>query len=129
MTPIYMSDQLENTYAYQLSHLLAIFAHPNHPQPMFNLIARLFGTQQERDIKKLKPYIQKINHLHEQLKPRSNDQLRKETDKLRTHIQQQVASIEQNISTLQAQAAQTDDIKEQCNIYNDIDHLKRPCRL
>ncbi|MEM1007650.1 MAG: DEAD/DEAH box helicase [Myxococcota bacterium] len=92
---------------------------------MFNFIARLFGTQQERDIKKLKPYIQKINHLHEQLKPLSNDQLRKETDKLRTHIQQQVASIEQKISTLQAQATQTDDIKEQFNIYNDIDQLKK----
>ncbi len=53
---------------------------------MFNPIKTVFGTKNSRDLKSLKPYVQKINDLEEKMKSMSDEELQAQTPKLREMI-------------------------------------------
>ena len=50
------------------------------------LLARVFGTQHERDIKKLAPRVERINALEPAMKALSDEALRAKTDEFRQRI-------------------------------------------
>ncbi|MDQ5872313.1 MAG: preprotein translocase subunit SecA, partial [Acidobacteriota bacterium] len=50
------------------------------------VLARIFGTQHERDIKKLLPRVERINALEEGVKALSDDELRGKTEELRGRL-------------------------------------------
>src|ERR1700694_4669635 len=50
------------------------------------LLAKVFGTQHERDIKKLLPRVRRINELEPAMKGLSDAELRAKTDQFRTRI-------------------------------------------
>ena len=51
-----------------------------------NILAKIFGTQSERDIKKMNPYVQEINDLEPQMKALSDDELKAQTEKFRQQL-------------------------------------------
>ena len=46
---------------------------------MLNVLTRLFGTQFEREIKKLQPLLERINHFEKKVKPLSSSELQGKT--------------------------------------------------
>lgn len=92
---------------------------------MFDIIQRIFGTSSERALKKIKPYIKKIYEAHEQLKPLSDDALRKETENLKATLQTRLLSFTQAIDALKKKAEETDDIREKIKLYNQIDQQQK----
>ena len=58
------------------------------------LIAKVFGTSNEREIKRLMPLVESINALEPEMKQLTDEQLRAKTDEFRSRIQERVNAIE-----------------------------------
>ncbi len=58
------------------------------------LIAKVFGTSNERELKRLAPLVERVNALEPGIKQLSDDQLRAKTDEFRSRIRQRVDAIE-----------------------------------
>lgn len=54
---------------------------------MKNPIVKIFGSKYERDIKRLRPYVEKINSLEKEIKTLSDSELRNKTDEFKARLQ------------------------------------------
>jgi preprotein translocase subunit SecA len=92
---------------------------------MINLIAKLFGTKSQRDLKDLLPYVEKVNTEFAQLKDLSNDALRQLSADLKAHIATELSDIDNQLSELSEQASDPDgDVNEKERLFNKIDKLE-----
>ncbi len=92
---------------------------------MINLIAKLFGTKSQRDLKDLVPYVEKVNTEFAQLKDLSNDALRQISAELKAHIATELADIDNQLSELSELASDPDgDVNEKERLFNKIDKLE-----
>ena len=57
-------------------------------------IAKVFGTSNEREIKRIMPLVERINALEPEIKQLSDEQLRAKTDEFRQRIRQRVDAVE-----------------------------------
>jgi preprotein translocase subunit SecA len=57
------------------------------------LLGKVFGTKNERELKRLMPQVEAVNALEPQMKQLSDDQLRAKTDEFRQRIQERLATI------------------------------------
>ena len=57
------------------------------------LLGKVFGTKNERELKRLMPQVEAINALEPQIKQLSDEQLRAKTDEFRKRIQERLASL------------------------------------
>ncbi len=57
------------------------------------LLGKVFGTKNERELKRLMPQVEAINALEPQMKQLSDDQLRAKTDEFRSRIQSLLAAV------------------------------------
>ncbi len=57
------------------------------------VIAKVFGTKNEREVKRLMPIVQQIGALEPQMQALSDDQLRAKTEEFRATIQQRLSAI------------------------------------
>jgi preprotein translocase subunit SecA len=57
------------------------------------LLGKVFGTKNERELKRLMPQVEAINALEPQMEQLSDDQLRAKTDEFRQRIQERLATI------------------------------------
>ncbi len=93
---------------------------------MLKFIKKLLGDKSGRDLKKLNPYIDKVNDAYSQLTNVTNDQLRNRTYEFKAIIEEGLADIDAKIEELQVVA--DDDAKsldEREEIYKEIDELKK----
>ena len=58
------------------------------------LIAKVFGTSNERELKRIAPLVERVNALEPEMKQLSDEQLRAKTDEFRSRIRQRVDSVE-----------------------------------
>jgi preprotein translocase subunit SecA len=58
------------------------------------LLGKVFGTKNEREIKRLRPNVEAINALEPQMKALSDDQLRAKTDELRQRVQERLSKVQ-----------------------------------
>ena len=58
------------------------------------LIAKVFGTSNEREIKRIMPRVERINALEPEMKQLSDEQLRAKTDEFRQRIRERVDAVE-----------------------------------
>ncbi len=58
------------------------------------LFAKVFGTSNERELKRLVPLVERVNALESGIKQLSDDQLRAKTDEFRSRIRQRVDAVE-----------------------------------
>ncbi|AQG81681.1 preprotein translocase subunit SecA [Spirosoma montaniterrae] len=92
---------------------------------MINLIAKLFGTKSQRDVKELLPYVEKVNAEFAQLKDLSNDQLRQISADLKAQIAAELADIDSQLAELTEAASHADvDVNEKERLFNRIDKLE-----
>ena len=90
---------------------------------MLGIIKKIFGTKYERDVKKYKPVVEKINEYFEQYKSLTNDELRQKTLDFKARIKEHLKEIDNEIEELKQQAEQEQDINTKEEIYDAIDQL------
>ena len=74
------------------------------------LVAKVFGTKNERDVKRLTPFVQQIADLEPQMKALTDEQLRAKTDEFRNRIRQRTANIEDDNDRRRAENELLDEI-------------------
>ncbi len=74
------------------------------------LAAKVFGTQNERDIKRMRPLIEQINGLEPEMQKLTDEQLRAKTQEFRARIKERVEGIEDEAERLAARNAALDDL-------------------
>jgi preprotein translocase subunit SecA len=58
-----------------------------------NLLTKIFGTQHDRDIKRMMPSVEEINALEPEMEARSDDALRERYQEIRTEVQARLAPL------------------------------------
>ncbi len=74
------------------------------------LLGKVFGTKNEREIKRMMPMVQAINALEPEMQKLSDDQLRAKTDEFRARIQERLSTIPDE---LEADIDRQKEIEEQ----------------
>jgi preprotein translocase subunit SecA len=69
-------------------------------------LAKVFGTSNERAVKRLRPLVDQINALEPQMKQLTDEQLRAKTDEFRARVKEQLKAVEEEI------AATTEELKK-----------------
>ena len=77
--------------------------------------AKIFGTQNERDIKRMRPLIEEIGAMEPELKKLTDQELRAKTDEFRARIKERVQEAENEIArvTAELQSAPDQDLRAQ----------------
>jgi preprotein translocase subunit SecA len=93
---------------------------------MLKLIAKIFGTKSEKDIKRIMPLVELTKQEGEKLKNISHDALRGETMKIQAHINQELKPIDDELAALHKQIADNTelDINQKESIFGQIDKLE-----
>jgi preprotein translocase subunit SecA len=94
---------------------------------MLKLIAKIFGTKSEKDIKRVMPLVEQTKKEGEKLLSLSPDDLRKKTSEIQNFINSELKEIDQNITSLHQQIADHPelDINEKENLFGQIDNLEK----
>jgi preprotein translocase subunit SecA len=74
------------------------------------LAAKVFGTSNEREIKRILPRVDEINALEEQFKQLTDEQLREKTHEFKARVQERIKGIEDEAERLAARNAALDEI-------------------
>ena len=89
-----------------------------------NKILKVFvGDKSQKDIKEIKPLVDKIKKMEPTLVNLSHDDLRAKTDAFKAKIQDSISEINSNISTLKEEIDATADIDKKEELYLKIDKL------
>src|SRR5687768_8989074 len=93
---------------------------------MLQLIAKIFGTKSDKDIKRIMPLVEQTKQEGEKLKSISNDELRNETQKIQEIINQDLKAIDDNLAGLHKKIADEPnlDINDKEAIFAQIDKLE-----
>jgi preprotein translocase subunit SecA len=77
------------------------------------LLGKVFGTKNEREIKRLMPNVEAINALEPQMKTLSDEQLRAKTDEFRQRVQESLSKIQDEPDSDPDRAKQIEDERNQ----------------
>src|SRR5690606_36392193 len=93
---------------------------------MLQFLSKLFGSKSERDIKSIQPIVNKIKEEYDKLSSLTNDELRAKTTDFKNRIQAYLADIDEEISSLKAEADQDDvDMGKKTELYEKVDKLSK----
>ena len=88
-----------------------------------DIMTKLFGNKAQRDIKAIRPYVEKINKIYPQMAALSNDELRAKTQELKQEIQDSAADLRKEIDEIKAQIEQT-EIQDRAPLFEKVDKLE-----
>ena len=95
---------------------------------MLGFISKLFGgSKSEKDVKKIEPYVAKINQFFNSYQSLSNDELRNKTQEFRQRIKEHLKEIDAEIAerNAAADALPFNDLLGKDAIYQEVDKLKK----
>ena len=92
---------------------------------MFKIFKNLFGTKYDRDVKLYSPIVEEVNRHFESYSNISNDELRNKSLDFKKRIADHLAGIDQDIETLNTNAANEADLNAKEDLFNQIDELKK----
>ena len=87
-------------------------------------ISKLFGNKASRDMREIKPWVDKITAVYPQISALSNDELRARSSALREAIQGRVADERKKIAELKASIEDT-ELEKREEVFNRIDRLEK----
>ena len=93
-----------------------------------SLFSKIFGgSKSEKDVKKIQPYVARINEYFQAYQSLSNDELRSKTVEFRQRIREYLAEMDQEIAdkTQRAEQLPFNDLLGKESIYQDVDKLKK----
>jgi preprotein translocase subunit SecA len=73
------------------------------PELIGKALAKVFGTQNERDIKRMRPLVDQVNGLEPEMQQLSDEQLRAKTDEFRARIKERIQEADAVISRVTAE--------------------------
>lgn len=88
-----------------------------------NILAKIFGTKSDRDMKALQPLVDEVNAEFEKLKGLSDDELRARTAEFQAKIQEAIQNEEQEIAELREKIEQEEEVEQKEQYYEQIDAL------
>ncbi|NPA68124.1 MAG: preprotein translocase subunit SecA [Chlorobi bacterium] len=89
------------------------------------ILGAILGNKSEKDIKKIKPTVDKINEEFQKLKSLSNDELRQKTLELKKEIRNYFDQEQSEINKLKKEIEEEKfDLTEREEVYNKIDKLE-----
>ncbi len=94
---------------------------------MLGFITKLFGSKKEKDVKELRPYMEKTNLRYAELKTLSDDELRAETQRLKEKIKAAVAPYVEAMNERQERiraAIQDRTITEKKELFAEVEKIK-----
>ena len=92
---------------------------------MIKFFKNLFGTKYDRDVKLYSPIVEEINHHYASYTNLSNDDLRNKSLEFKSRIADHLKGINEDIETLNTNAANESDLNAKEDLYNQIDALKK----
>jgi len=95
---------------------------------MLGFISKLFGgSKSEKDVKKIEPYVGKINEFFASYQSLSNDELRNKTQEFRGRIKEHLTEIDAEIAEKNKSAEELpfNDLMGKDAIYQQVDKLKK----
>jgi preprotein translocase subunit SecA len=93
---------------------------------MFQLIAKIFGTKSQKDIKQIMPLVEQTRKEGEKLSGLSHDELRNQTFQVQETINTRLKNIDDQLAALHKQVEDNPelDIQEKESIFAQIDKLE-----
>ena len=88
-----------------------------------DLFKKLFGTKAERDLKQLKPMLDKVLAAYETIDKLSDDELRAACDKLKAKIQEAIAADEARIAQIKAELETDIPLQQKEKLATESDKL------
>jgi preprotein translocase subunit SecA len=95
---------------------------------MLGFISKIFGgSKSEKDVKKIEPYVAKINDFFAAYQSLSNDQLRNKTQEFRQRIKEHLTEIDAEIAQKNTAAEELpfNDLLGKDAIYQEVDKMKK----
>ena len=94
---------------------------------MLKLIAKIFGTKSEKDIKRIMPLVEEAKKEGEKLTSINNDELRQKTAEIQNFINNELKEIDDKLADLHKQIADHPelDINEKESVFLQIDNLEK----
>ncbi len=90
---------------------------------LFNFLSSIFGNKASRDIKAIKPIVDKVLAAYPEIEKLDNDQLRAKTDEIKDFLQAQVADLRKKVDDLTKEIATT-EIDQRQPIFDKIDKIE-----
>ena len=87
-------------------------------------IGKLFGNKATRDMKEIKPWVDKVKAVYPEISKLSNDELRARTQELKKYIQSSALDEQKQIDELKA-TIETTEIEKREPIFAQIDKLEK----
>lgn len=93
---------------------------------MLKLFTKLFGTKSERDLKSIRPYVEKINLEYGKMVSFSHDELRRKTNSLKQYIKVETQRFIEELEVRERQLESTTQLtpKEVEDLYVQISRIK-----
>ena len=85
-------------------------------------LSSLFGNKATRDMKEIKPVVQKVLNVYPEIQKLSNDELRAKTDEIKVYLQCLVTEQRAKIEALNAKIKET-EIDQRQPIFDEIDKI------
>lgn len=90
-----------------------------------DFIQKLFGSKSDKDIKDIKPFVDKINAVYPSIEALSHDDLRAKTIEFKARINESVKAEREEIAQLNAQIEEEEGIEQKEALYEQIDALNK----
>ena len=87
-------------------------------------IGKLFGNKATRDMKEIKPWVDKVKAVYPEISKLSNDELRDRTEELKKYIKASAVEEQKRIEELKA-TIETTEIEQREPIFAQIDKLEK----
>ena len=87
------------------------------------LIGKLFGNKNTRDMREIQPWVEKVKKAYVEIEKLTNDGLRAKTQELKERIKQSATEENAKIAELKAKVEET-EIEEREQLFNEIDKLE-----
>lgn len=91
-----------------------------------DFLKSMFGSKSDRDLKKLRPILQKIKQVYPTVEALSNDELRARVTAIRQEIQDDVQPLRDEIAKIKVEVEELDFEKRQ-PLWDKVDKLQKKC--
>lgn len=91
-----------------------------------SVVAKMFGTKTERDLKELMPIVNSIKEAYPRFISLSNDELRSETERLKKRVRDYIADDVNKVKELKSQMeVEGVDYEEKERVYAEVDRIEK----
>ena len=94
---------------------------------MLSFIKKIVGSKNDREIKRLRPYVDEINKFEDEFKSLTDDQLRAKTEQFKQRIVEATAPLQKELADLLEEAATADGERRE-EIKTESDELDKQIR-